>query len=132
MLQRIPHLLAFAFLLGMAACASSSNPQPGVSSDLIVIEELSDEVGGQSAYEVVARHRPQWLRKRGESSLLASTEVQVYLDRNRLPLGPPSALEQLPAMDVDSIRHLSSSEAQLEYGLNNVQGAIVVYTKAGR
>lgn len=132
MLPRPPQLLALVLLLGLVACASTRDPQPGVSSDQIVVEELSDEVGGLSAYEIVERYRPQWLRKRGESSILAADEIAVYLDNNRSRLGPPSALRQLPAMDIASIRHLSAAEAQAEYGLNNVQGAIVVHTKDGR
>ncbi len=132
MIPRVSHVLAVLLLIGVAACATARDPEPGVSSDRIVIAELSDDVAGLSAYQVVEQHRPQWLRKRGEASVTAPRDVQVYLDKNRSPLGPPSTLRRLPAMDVDSIVHLSASEAQAEYGLNNVQGAIVVYTKNSR
>ena len=133
MTRPLASLLVVLLLIGTAACALTQNStRSGVSPDRIVVDQLPSSVSGMSAYEIVERYQPQWLQKRGASSVNAPTHVQVYLDGNRSPLGPPGSLRQLPAMDIESIEHLSGSEAQARYGLNNTQGAIVVHTKAGR
>lgn len=131
-MPRLTYLIALFVLLGTAACATTQRPpQSGVSSNRIVIDELPVSVSSFSAYEIVEHYRPHWLQKRGPASFNAPTDVAVYLDGNRSRFGPPSALRQLPAMDIVEIEHLSGSEAQAKYGLNNIHGAIVVHTHPG-
>lgn len=127
-------LLALTTLLallvvGLAACSGSNNTRSGVTASRIDIDELSMDVGGQSAYEIVQQLRPQWLRKRGESSFNSPDEISVYISTNKTRFGSVSALRQLQAQNISAIQYLDSREAQFEYGMDNTQGAIVVHMK---
>ena len=118
-----------ALLVGFTACAGSGSSRSGVTSNRIEIDKLSMDVGGQSAYEIVQQLRPQWLRKRGDSSFNSPEEISVYLSTNKTRFGSVSALRQLQAQNIAAIQYLDSREAQFEYGMDNTQGAIVVHMK---
>jgi len=116
--------------LGLMGCGSSSSTQQsGVSSDQIVVSELSAPVDGLSAYEVVQRYQSNWLRKRGPSSFNDPVEIKVYLDGSTNPYGSSESLRQIRAMNVSTIEYFDAQEAQFKFGLGNVAGAILVRTK---
>lgn len=124
------------FALG--ACSSSqpssttsSDSSPGVSSNEIVLSELSEPVDGLSAYEVVRRYNSDWLRKRGPTSFNNPNPINVYLDNTGSPYGTVEALQDIRAADVALIRHYDARQAQFKFGVGNVSGAILVETKSG-
>jgi len=128
--------LRFSLLLAAAtfagACASSSaasGPSAATTrtrSDVITAEELA-KVDAPNAYLAVQRLRPQFLQTRGQTTIMGSSAIQVYVDGTRM--GGLESLQQIPTNDVKEIRWLSSSEATQRFGTGNAQGAIVVTRK---
>jgi hypothetical protein len=80
-----------------------------------------------SAYEVVARLRPDFLI----AARAATPEAQrvVYVDGVRL--GGIERLREIPAGMVEEIRFLSGIEATTRYGAGHSEGALVVTTRPG-
>lgn len=122
---------SLAFVL--TACSTSNvGGQPGVSSDKIVVEELTHPVGDLSAYELVKRYHGNWLEKRGPMSFKSPVSIKVYVDNTGFPYGSASSLRQIRASEIESIEYFDGPEAQSTFGLGNVAGAILVHTKSGR
>lgn len=115
------------FAIGIAACASTESSSQG-SGDRLVFKELSISLSGKTAYEVIEEVQPQWLRKRGRTSINNPEEVNVYLEGTEY--GPVESLRQISAENVEYAEHLSSGEAQFRFGPGNPQGAIVVYLRS--
>jgi hypothetical protein len=90
---------------------------------------LVDEIraaGSATAYDVVETLRPMWLVKRGTQSFFFDKDVVVYLDAARL--GDRSALREIPAMTVGSMRFLDAKDANFRFGQGHPYGAIIVST----
>lgn len=124
-------LLALAIFAGCAGSGAGDTeaapPQSG-SRDVIVQEELAAN-SELSAFEVVRRLRPAWLRYRGQS-VLSSPEregLRVYLDGSFY--GDADALGQLQARNLEEIRFLDSRQATLRFGTGHTVGAILVTTR---
>ena len=120
----------------LAACGSSresgtNGSRSGDSAQRIVFSELESPVGGMTAYQVVNKYKPHWLRKRGRSSLENPVPIKVYLNDSESPFGTVSDLRQLEAANISIIERLTSREAQFEYGIEHFSGALVVRTKSG-
>lgn len=119
--------------VGLMACASSSpTSQSGVSSNKIVLTQLSSPVDGMSTYEVVQQYKSHWLQKRGATSINNPVPIKVYLDGTGSPYGSVESLREIRATNVASITHFDAREAQFRFGLGNVAGAILVETKSGK
>lgn len=126
--RRCAFLLVLSVTL-IACGTSSTTSKDGVTSDRIFVSELSQPVDGLSAYEVVQQYRSHWLRKRGPTSINNPVPIKVYLDGSKTPYGTVESLREISAMDIDYIQRFRASEAQFEFGLGNVAGAILVATK---
>lgn len=83
----------------------------------------------RTAYELVERVRPVWLRSRGERSLRLPTEIVVY--QNETMLGGIETLQAIPIEAVHSMRVLDSAEAGRLTGLGSrhVERVIMVVTR---
>ena len=113
----------------LAACASTGGGGAATAGDRSVLsaEELRAEPG-RSLFEVIRQRRPQWLARRGASSLQgADDDVAVYQDGVRV--GGPSVLANLQVTVVESVRFLSAAEATTRYGTGHPHGAILVVTR---
>lgn len=122
--------------LGLTACSAttpsaSTGSRSGVHSDRIVVSELSVSVAGLTAYDVVEQYKSHWLRKRGRTSINSPVPIKVYVDGVKSPYGSISSLREIQAVNVASIERLSAQDAQFEFGLGNVSGALIVRTKRG-
>ncbi|MFN0182005.1 MAG: hypothetical protein ACKVZ0_24645 [Gemmatimonadales bacterium] len=135
-------LIAVLFL-GLLAppVLAQDPPQPDVSqpkkkreANLISFEEI-EAVRGQmaTAYDIVSRLRPQYLRGRGANSFgnaaggKRTALPQVVLDGS--PYGEIATLSQISAMLVKEIRFLGTGDASIKYGTGYDGGAIVVSTR---
>lgn len=124
--------LLFALSLTLTACGSMKGTgQKGVSSNEIVVTELSDPIGGLTAYEIVKRYNANWLEKRGPMSFQGPVEIKVYVDNTGYAYGNASSLRQIQASRIESIKYYSGREAQSRFGLGNVAGALLVRTRSG-
>lgn len=119
--------LVLASILAVA-CSTTTRSTGAVPSRATL---LADEIGttaASSAYEVVSRLRPEWLRRRGQISMRdpSAGEVVVYLDGVRY--GGARSLEGIRAEIVEQMEFLDSSEATMRFGTGHAGGAILVRT----
>lgn len=123
--------LVGVLLLPAAACAHphatslTRHASPPVNKSMLLLDEIRAS-GSATAYDVVESLRPMWLRKRGTQSFFFDKDVIVYLDAARL--GDRTALREIPAMTVASMRFLDAKDANFRYGQGHPYGAIVVST----
>lgn len=115
---------------GVLGCVSTGESSSSESSsrDRLVFSDLDESVSGRTAYAVIEEHRPQWLRRRGRTSINNPAEVNIYLEGTRY--GSVESLRDISAENVESVEHLDSGEAQFRFGPGNTQGAIVVYLRS--
>lgn len=116
-------------LLVMAACASSS-PQRRTAgrrdARLLSAEEIKTS-SASNLYDVIRSYRPEWLIKRGQTSINLEGDIVVYVDN--VALGGPESLKSIDVQSVQSARFLNASDAQMRYGVGHMHGAIVVTTR---
>jgi hypothetical protein len=115
------------------ACASAggsaSSSGPRSDRNLITAEEIAG-VSVSNLYDAVRLLRPEWLNQRPNPSAItpgAESDIIVYMDRIRF--GTPEQLRQFPPSVAVSVRFLSPSQAEGEFGVGNMRGAILVTTR---
>ena len=111
------------------------------SSSVITAEEIAG-VEASTAFDVVQKLRPQFLRGRGSTSTRSgaaegtgttgapattAAQVRVYVDS--APVGDIEALRRIAANTVREIRYLSAADATTKYGTGNPVGVIEVRTR---
>lgn len=124
--MRVRRFASFLALIAAAACASGGGGGDGAprgSSTLIIQEEI-EPLGNLTAYQVIQRLRPQWLRPRA-----GSDNPVVFLDGSRL--GDPDRLNSIQAATVAQMRFRDGRDATTRYGTGFGGGAIEV-TSRGR
>jgi hypothetical protein len=79
-------------------------------------------------YQAVTQLRPEFLRRRANTTIgvTARPNVAVYLDE--LPYGGLESLRFIPLDRVRLIRYVSPSDADLRWGGSHPTGAILVTT----
>jgi hypothetical protein len=93
------------------------------------MSKLPPSVNNMTAYELVQRYKPQWLRnRRNRTGLTSTSTLKVYLDNDGPPFGDVYALEKIDASSVTYIEYFGASEAQRRFGNGNLAGAIYVDT----
>ena len=118
-----------ALLLLAAACASTTQG-PRTSGRRDARQLTAEEIRTSSAsnmYDVIRSQRPEWLIKRGQTSINLEGDIVVYVDN--VALGGPESLKSIDAQSVQAARFLNASEAQMRYGVGHMHGAIVVTTR---
>lgn len=128
MWRRVIYVLVGASLFACAAATPSQRSSfVGARRDIITAAEIvSSRV--TDAYQAVAQLRPEFLRKRGPSSIpsFAAPPIFVYLDD--LPYGTADALHSIPLDRVRLIRYFNPAEADMRWGGSHATGAILVMT----
>lgn len=128
--MRSSRLAALTLLLFVtAACASSTQGSRTAGrrdARLLSAEEIR-ATSGSNLYDVIRSYRPEWLIKRGQTSINLEGDIVVYVDN--VALGGPESLRSIDAQSVQSARFLNASEAQMRYGVGHMHGAIVVVTR---
>jgi len=120
-------LLPFAF-----ACASAGGSgSPGaLHRDASVITESElRETSVSNLYEAIRNLRPEWLARRSPTTLRpeAESDIVVYMDRIRF--GDLETLRTFTPTLATSVRFLSPTEAEAEFGPGHLHGAILVTTR---
>jgi len=129
---------SFGFLAmaaaGMLACASSgSTPKASESSRDNVTSMEIQATSASTAYDLVNKLRPQWLRASGVSSIggrATGPVILVYLDGNRI--GTLEALRTLSAGGIQTMQFLSATRAAVvltDIGTDAIAGAISIKTR---
>lgn len=118
-------VLLAAATLALSACAAGTS-SGSFSADRITRAEI-EEAGPSSAYDLIQKLRPMWLRWRGSTSFTQETDVKVYLDST--PMGERAALREVQTDDIESIQYLDPRRATNRFGAGHVQGAILIMTR---
>lgn len=132
---KLVYSLAAVVVLG---CASGGVPDPTVTANTRRTNILSaDEIENAhadvtSAYDAVARLRPNWLAAHGITSgqnMGAGTEFAlVYLDGQRY--GDLNSLRGIPAYQVGTLRYYDVTQAGARFGIRaGSSGVIEVMSK---
>ena len=117
-------------LLLLAAACASTTQGPRTSGRRDARQLTAEEIRTSSAsnmYDVIRSQRPEWLIKRGQTSINLEGDIVVYVDN--VALGGPESLKSIDAQSVQAARFLNASEAQMRYGVGHMHGAIVVVTR---
>ena len=131
--KRLPWALLLIPILLTGGCATGGGASGGVSDsasrDVLTEADLAgmDEL---SAYGAIRRHRPEWLRGRGQTTFQTQREtVRVYVDGSFY--GTVESLSDLTLPSIQEIRYLDAREATLRFGTGHTMGAILVTMKRG-
>jgi hypothetical protein len=128
--MRSSRLAALAVLLLFTAACASSPTQERRTTRRDARMLGADEIRSSAAsnlYDVIRSYRPEWLIKRGQTSINLEGDIVVYVDN--VALGGPESLKSIDVQSVQSARFLNASEAQMRYGVGHMHGAIVVTTR---
>lgn len=116
----------------LVACVSTGSSENGASDyspNVITQKEIQDLGNVADAYTLVQHYHPQWLEKRGRSSIERPGDIVVYVENSEQ--GGPGTLRQVAAANVEKIEYLPPGEATMEYGSGHDNGAIRVHLKDG-
>ena len=117
-------------LLFLAACSARTGTRGNRDQRTALLAEEMQAAGYSDALTTVQSLRPNWLRKRGASSITTVETIKVYLDDSLL--GGPETLQQITVRSIAAIRYFDGLEATQRWGLDHGQGAIVVSTRRSR
>lgn len=122
-----------ALLVFAVACSTqraTGDSYPRNNRAVLTLEEIqAANAIGLSAYDLVARLRPEYLRSRGPASIrdIRPRTATVYLDGVRY--GDVEILRTMSGEHVESIQYINSADATTRYGLDHVGGALLVKTR---
>jgi len=122
MLQR----LAIAVCVAALACAQATQPARTTRSRRVLPGDDIQAASVATAYQAVARLRPEWLRRRGRISVRnpGAGAVVVYL--NGMRQGGAGELHAIAAEAVVEMEYLSGQEATTRFGTGHGGGVILV------
>ena len=129
-LRAIALATIFAFVAG---CASSGVVPTWQSTSEFVTSVEIQSANASTAYDLVNRLRPSWLRRGGTNRMVqgrTATQITVvYLDGARM--GDAESLKGISALGINSMQWLDAAHAQAlfhESGTEPIVGAIVLTT----
>ncbi len=130
--MKCSRLVTLMLTLALVGCASSGTgaPREGHNPNRITSEEI--RTGPRSnALDLVRTLRPRWLQVRGPTTFEAGREnpIMVYVDGVRV--GGPDQLRFIPVPTIESLQFLNPTEASARFGLDHVNGAILITTRVG-
>jgi len=129
------YLVAIAAVFGCAAgtpgTPSTSAPRSG--GNILAAEQIATfNPEGKTAYDMVARLRPTWLRARGVVSRAGpsdSTEYALVVVDGQ-PVGRIGSLRDIQAYQVSDMRYYDIGEAPGKFGERGASGVIEVRMKS--
>jgi hypothetical protein len=126
------------YLVGLAgafACAPASSTSSGSGAptprptSIITADEIEDaHADALTAYDAIARLRPNWLAAHGVATQ-GSAYAAVFVDGQRY--GDLTSLRNIPAHQVAGIRYYDITQAGAIYGIKGDTGGVIeVKTKS--
>jgi hypothetical protein len=114
-------------MLSLAACATTKQ-MDGTDRNVITSDQIASS-NAETAYDVVAKYRANFLHSRGPNSILLKQpkEPTVYLDN--VEYGTINSLRNIQASSVAEIRFIEGWDAMTKYGSDHVAGVIQIYTR---
>ena len=123
------YLVAVVAVLGCAASASNRSATPRTGNLLTAEEIAAAHADINTAYDAIARLRPNWLAAHGVTSNPANGGgtrfALVFVDGQRY--GDLNSLRAIPAYHVGDIRYYDVTEAGARFGIHGgSSGAIEI------
>jgi hypothetical protein len=124
--MRIVYVLIAA--TSIVACARAGRP---ASSDrnLLTRDEIARVAGAQNLYDVIARARPEYLRDRGRTTLIANANTKPVVFVNDVEHGPLESLRAIQPDAVMEVQFFNSTAAVSRFGSQYGAGVIHVRTR---
>jgi hypothetical protein len=129
----VKHLYLLAAAAAFACASGGNDPGtidtgvPRKSNVLSSVEISAARADAQTAWEAIARLRPNWLVSHGVTSTVAngggSEYATVYVDGQ--PYGDITTLHGIPAYHVSEIRYYNITEAGAKYGLRGGGSGVI-------
>jgi len=115
-----------ATIITTAACAAGTQGSARAPSRRILLGDEIQKANAATAYDAVATLRPEWLQRRGRTSVrdAAAGELVVYVDGMRQ--GGVTSLRNIRATDVFQMEYLDGPSATVQFGTGHGGGAILV------
>jgi hypothetical protein len=122
-------LLVGAFSASIA-CASGGKSVAGVrhDSELIAEQEVTSS-NGTTAYEVISRTRPAFLKSRGTLTTRMTTRDHAMVYVNGVQYGDITSLRNITADQIREIRYYNARDAINKFGTQIGTGVIEITTK---
>jgi hypothetical protein len=116
-------LIAVAAILGCAAGGTSGAPGAPRRGSALTAEEIAGEHANTgTAYDAIARLRPNWLVPRGVAAQ-GSEYAVVFVDGNQH--GDLNSLRSIPAYHVAEARYYDITQAGARYGIRGGTGGVI-------
>jgi hypothetical protein len=128
------YALTLAAIFGCAPPPGAAGGAPQRSALLTADEIAASDAEGKTAYDMVSRLRPSWLRARGVRPRLPDTPTDssefALVVVGRGPIGRIQALRDIQANHVAELRYYDPTEGTGSYGERGGSGVIQVTMKA--
>jgi hypothetical protein len=132
----VKHLYLMAVMASMGCAASSgtsgsSNPTSSHKANVLTFDEVATaHADVTTAYDAVARLRPNWLASHGVTSTIGGgTDTEyatVFVDGQ--PYGGIESLRNIPVYHVGEFRYYNITEAGAKYGLRGGSSGVIEVT----
>ena len=125
-------LTVITLFLVVSACGSGPAPSAGLGlrRTLLTAEEIATAKGGAwTAYDVISRLRPEFLRSRGQSSLTTPELTTAVVYVNAMRFGELAALKTITADQILLVEYINAADATTRFGTDHLGGAILITTK---
>ena len=119
-------IVYFLIFLACVACATAGTPAGTRSPQDRITRADLERNPVSTAYEIIQRLRPQWLRLRGPQSITGDTDLVVYVNNARM--GGSDSLRGISLAGVEFLRFLDPAAATLRWGAGHGSGAILIST----
>jgi len=133
MLQRIlVRSVASIVLAVTAACAAAAPPGTTSTNRAVITDAEIPTTGTESAYDMIQRLRPEYLRVKPTQSYTAGNTAapppSVFLNGQRI--GELADLRQIPAPSLSGVRYYSIEEGKRKFGMQYGGGVIEISYRA--
>jgi hypothetical protein len=122
--------LALGCLVAAAACASPPSPEAAQPTSRTMITDAEiPTTGTESAYDLIQRIRPEYLRARPTQTYMGAKSNEApppALVFNGQRLGDVGDLRQVPAPSLSYVRYYSIEEGKRKFGMQYGGGVIEI------
>ena len=122
--------LAGALILSASACSSATTAgSPTEKRSTITPEEIQKVSNpGWSAYDLISRVRPEWLRARNPQTLREPDPVYAVIYVDDIQQGEVESLKDITISRVVSVQYINAYDTTARFGQTFQGGAIMVRT----
>ncbi len=120
---RILYLMAVAVIVGCSSSAKTAGTVPRTGTLLTAADIAAAHADVQTAYDAVARLRPNWLVVHGVTNTDGTALATVYLDGQQY--GAPGSLRNIPAYQVEDMRYYDVTQAGARFGIRGGTGGVI-------